>query len=131
MTVALEPWNVMGEEGAIGGFAAQVYQTLSDNGARLQALITNRVGLTNTAEAQLTVLRDTNRPSVIAVPVQSPWKTIRDLVEDSKRRPGAIVFGSAGTASFQHFAIEWSSYIKAQLLSKTAWLIYLHIQKQL
>jgi tripartite-type tricarboxylate transporter receptor subunit TctC len=46
-------------------------------------------------------------PSVIAVPAQSPWKTIRDLVEDSKRRPGQIVFGSAGTASFQHFGIEW------------------------
>ena len=34
-------------------------------------------------------------PSVIAVPAQSPWKTIRDLVEDSKRRPGEIEIGRA------------------------------------
>jgi tripartite-type tricarboxylate transporter receptor subunit TctC len=46
-------------------------------------------------------------PSVIAVPAQAPWKNIRELIEDSKRRPGEIVFGSAGMASFQHFAIEW------------------------
>ena len=46
-------------------------------------------------------------PSVIAVPAQAPWKNIRELIEDSKRRPGEIVFGSAGMGSFQHFAIEW------------------------
>ena len=45
-------------------------------------------------------------PSVIAVPSNSPWKTIQELVEDSKRRPKDIMFGSAGVASFQHFAIE-------------------------
>lgn len=40
---------------------------LSDNGALFRAFITNRVGVTNTAEVQLTVLRDTNRPSVTGV----------------------------------------------------------------
>jgi len=45
-------------------------------------------------------------PSVIAVPSNSPWQTIQQLVEDSKKRPREIVFGSAGVASFQHFAIE-------------------------
>jgi len=45
-------------------------------------------------------------PSVIAVPASAPWKTIQELVEDSKRQPQSITFGSAGTASFQHFAIE-------------------------
>ena len=46
-------------------------------------------------------------PSVIAVPANAPWKNIRELIEDSRRRPGQIVFGSAGMGSFQHFAIEW------------------------
>ena len=46
-------------------------------------------------------------PSVIAVPANAPWKNIRELIEDSKRRPGQVVFGSAGMGSFQHFAIEW------------------------
>ena len=40
---------------------------MSDHGALFRAFITNRVGVTNTAEAQLTVLRDTNRPSVTGV----------------------------------------------------------------
>jgi len=41
--------------------------TLSDNGALLRAFITNQVGTTNTAEAQLTVRRDTNAPTVAGV----------------------------------------------------------------
>jgi len=41
--------------------------TLSDNGAIFRAFITNQVGTTNTAEAQLTVLRDTNAPTVAGV----------------------------------------------------------------
>src|SRR5687768_3555078 len=41
--------------------------TLSDNGSLFRAFITNRVGVTNTAEAQLTVLRDTNAPAVVEV----------------------------------------------------------------
>jgi len=40
---------------------------LSDNGALVRAFITNRVGMTNTAEVQLTVLRDTNAPTVASV----------------------------------------------------------------
>ncbi len=41
--------------------------TLADNGGLFRAFITNRVGMTNTAEAQLTVLRDTNSPVVVQV----------------------------------------------------------------
>ena len=41
--------------------------TLADNGSLFRAFITNRVGMTNTAEAQLTVLRDTNAPAVVQV----------------------------------------------------------------
>jgi hypothetical protein len=40
---------------------------LADNGGLFRAFITNRVGMTNTAEAQLTVLRDTNAPAVVEV----------------------------------------------------------------
>jgi hypothetical protein len=41
--------------------------TLADNGGLFRAFITNRVGMTNTADAQLTVLRDTNAPAVVEV----------------------------------------------------------------
>lgn len=45
-------------------------------------------------------------PSVIAVPSTLPVNTIAELVAYSKANPGKINFGSAGVASFQHFAIE-------------------------
>lgn len=45
-------------------------------------------------------------PSVIAVPQALPFQTIQGLVEYSKLNPGKINFGTAGVASFQHFALE-------------------------
>jgi hypothetical protein len=40
---------------------------LSDNGALFRAFITNRAGMTNTTEVQLSVLRDTNAPTLVSV----------------------------------------------------------------
>ena len=45
-------------------------------------------------------------PSVIAVAADLPVHTIKELVEYSKKNAGKVFFGSAGVASFQHFAIE-------------------------
>lgn len=45
-------------------------------------------------------------PSVIAVKASLPVNSIKELVDYSKKNPGKVYFGSAGVASFQHFAIE-------------------------
>jgi tripartite-type tricarboxylate transporter receptor subunit TctC len=45
-------------------------------------------------------------PSVIAVSAGLPVTSIQELVDYSKKNPGKVNFGSAGVASFQHFAIE-------------------------
>ena len=45
-------------------------------------------------------------PSVIAVAANLPVNTVRELVDYSKANAGKVFFGSAGVASFQHFAIE-------------------------
>lgn len=45
-------------------------------------------------------------PSVIAVPAAFPAGTIQELIDYSKKHAGKVNFGSAGVASFQHFAIE-------------------------
>ena len=47
-------------------YALQV-AAMSDNSALFRAFITNRVGVANTAQVQLTVLRDTNAPTVASV----------------------------------------------------------------
>jgi tripartite-type tricarboxylate transporter receptor subunit TctC len=45
-------------------------------------------------------------PSVIAVAANLPVNSIKELIDYSKKNPGKVYFGSAGVASFQHFAIE-------------------------
>jgi tripartite-type tricarboxylate transporter receptor subunit TctC len=45
-------------------------------------------------------------PSVIAVSAGLPVGSVKELVDYSKKNPGKVYFGSAGVASFQHFAIE-------------------------
>jgi tripartite-type tricarboxylate transporter receptor subunit TctC len=41
-------------------------------------------------------------PSILTVPADAPWKTVKDLVEDAKRRPGEIVFTSSGLYGTAH-----------------------------
>ena len=45
-------------------------------------------------------------PSVIAVNSQFPVNSMKELIAFSKKNPGQVYFGTAGVASFQHFAIE-------------------------
>lgn len=45
-------------------------------------------------------------PNLLVVPAASPYKTVQDLVEDAKRRPGAIPYASAGTYGASHLSME-------------------------
>lgn len=45
-------------------------------------------------------------PSVIAVNINFPANTIGEFIEYSKKNPDKTNFGTAGVASFQHFALE-------------------------
>jgi tripartite-type tricarboxylate transporter receptor subunit TctC len=44
-------------------------------------------------------------PTVLMVRADSPWKTVRDLVEDAKRRPTKINYGSSGIYGTLHMAM--------------------------
>src|SRR4030081_3743487 len=35
-------------------------------------------------------------PTLLAVPASAPWKTLQDFVDDAKKRPSAIPYGSPG-----------------------------------
>lgn len=48
------------------------------------------------------IARVTADPTVLVVPASSPWRTLGELVEDAKRRPGAISYSSAGNFSALH-----------------------------
>ncbi|MCG2592734.1 tripartite tricarboxylate transporter substrate binding protein [Ramlibacter sp. XY19] len=45
-------------------------------------------------------------PNLLICNQQQPAKTVKDLVELCKKNPGAVSFGSAGTGSAQHLALE-------------------------
>jgi len=45
-------------------------------------------------------------PQVIVVGAQTPYKTLKDLVDDAKKRPGEIAYGSLGTGSTSHLTME-------------------------
>ncbi len=42
----------------------------------------------------------------VAVPANAPWKTLKDLVEDGKKNPGKLKFGTGGVGTTQHLTIE-------------------------
>ncbi len=42
----------------------------------------------------------------IAVPVSSPWKTLKDLVADAKAQPGKLTYASAGIGGATHVGME-------------------------
>lgn len=45
-------------------------------------------------------------PPILVVNAESPWKTVKDLVEDAKRRPGEIVYSSSGPYGASHVPME-------------------------
>ena len=45
-------------------------------------------------------------PTVFIVPPSAPWKSVKELVADAKKRPNDILFSSAGNFTVGHMAIE-------------------------
>jgi tripartite-type tricarboxylate transporter receptor subunit TctC len=45
-------------------------------------------------------------PQLIVVGAQTPYKTLKDLVDDAKKKPGEIAYGSLGTGSTSHLTME-------------------------
>ena len=45
-------------------------------------------------------------PTLLAVPATAPWKTLKDFVDDAKKRPGQIPYGSSGPYGTLHVAME-------------------------
>jgi tripartite-type tricarboxylate transporter receptor subunit TctC len=52
------------------------------------------------------IARFTADPTVLAVRAEAPWKTVKDFVEDAKKRPDAINYGSSGNYGTMHVPME-------------------------
>lgn len=58
------------------------------------------------------IARYTADPTVLAVRADAPWKTLKEFVDDAKKRPGAINYGTSGNYGTMHVPME--------ILSQTA-----------
>jgi len=65
------------------------------------------------------IARFTADPTVLAVRAEAPWKTVKDFVEDAKKRPGAINYGSSGNYGTMHVPME--------ILAQTAGIKMTHV----
>ncbi len=65
------------------------------------------------------IARFTADPTVLAVRTDAPWKTVKDFVEDAKKRPGAINYGSSGSYGTMHVPME--------ILAQTAGIKMTHV----
>ena len=65
------------------------------------------------------IARYTADPTVLAVRADSPWKTAQQFVEDAKKRPGMLNYGSSGSYGTMHVPME--------ILSQSAGLKMTHI----
>lgn len=45
-------------------------------------------------------------PQIVVVPAKSPYRTLKDLLDDARKNPGKLTFGSAGIGSQVHLAAE-------------------------
>ena len=52
------------------------------------------------------IARFTADPTVLAVRADSPWKTAQQFVDDAKKRPSAINYGSSGNYGTMHVPME-------------------------
>lgn len=52
------------------------------------------------------IARFTADPTVLAVRADAPWKTVKDFVEDAKKRPNVLNYGSSGNYGTMHVPME-------------------------
>jgi tripartite-type tricarboxylate transporter receptor subunit TctC len=106
--------NRVGAGGAIG--ATYVAKAEPDGHTLLMALSAIAVlpeaervaGRTSSYEmSQFTpVARILGDPNLLIVSASSPYRTVQDLVDDARKRPGQVSYGSAGTLGASHLCME-------------------------
>jgi tripartite-type tricarboxylate transporter receptor subunit TctC len=59
-----------------------------------------------TREHFVGIARISADPPILVVRAESPWKTVKDLVEDAMKRPGEIIYSSSGPYGASHVPME-------------------------
>lgn len=112
-----QPVTVLNKAGAAGAVGYQAAATGKPDGyTLLMALVSVSVlpevdklfgRPQNYTREQLTGIARINAdPSMLVIRADAPWKTLKDLVEDARKRPGEIVFTSSGLYGTAHIPME-------------------------
>lgn len=106
--------NKAGAAGAVGNQAVAIAKP--DGYTMLMALVSVSVlpevdtlfqrPQTYTRDQFTGIARINADPSVLVVRADTPWKTVKDFVDDAKKRPGEIVFSSSGLYGASHIPME-------------------------
>ncbi|MCY1200065.1 hypothetical protein D9M68_180880 [compost metagenome] len=81
--------------------AADGYTLITIPGPLLTTIPAPSIGKEFTGVAQLA-----RGPMVLVAQASAPWPTLKALLADAKRRPGALSYASSGNGSIQHLAGE-------------------------
>ena len=112
-----QPFVVTNKQGAAGAVGNQaVAMSKPDGYTLLMALVSISVlpevdklfgrPPTYTRDQFSGVARLSADPSLLVVRADTPWKTLKDFVDDARRRPGEIVFTSSGLYGTAHVPME-------------------------
>lgn len=112
-----EPVAIINKAGAAGTVGNQTVATSKPDGyTLLMALVSISVlpevdklfvrPQTYTLDQFTGIARINADPSMLVVRADQPWKTLKDLVDDAKKRPGEIVFSSSGLYGAAHIPTE-------------------------
>lgn len=112
-----EPVAIINKAGAAGTVGNQTVATSKPDGyTLLMALVSISVlpevdklfarPQTYTLDQFTGIARINADPSMLVVRADQSWKTLKDLVDDAKKRPGEIVFSSSGLYGAAHIPTE-------------------------
>ncbi|KWR74632.1 tripartite tricarboxylate transporter substrate binding protein [Cupriavidus sp. IDO] len=99
--------------GAAGGLGANVVARAKPDGYTLTVMPEPVFRLPHLQKTQFDPMQDftyvihlTGYTLGVAVRADAPWKSWQEMVEDARRRPGRISYGSTGTNSTMHVTME-------------------------
>jgi tripartite-type tricarboxylate transporter receptor subunit TctC len=112
-----QPVVVSNKAGAGGGVGAQSVAIAKADGYTLLlglvsiSLLPERDALFGqkpayTREQFVGIARLNADPPVLAVNAELPWKTVKELLEDARKRPGEITYASSGIYGASHVPLE-------------------------
>lgn len=99
--------NIPGGGAAIGYTEAM---KAKDDGYTVVAAATPMIAKIHMSEVKFDaktftpVMLIADNPCYVLVPADSPYKTLKDLIEDAKKRPGQVTMGNGGSGGGTHLA---------------------------